>query len=463
MKFLSSGVFAPIALLFVMSMSSAPTLGQDARSWNDRGSVPGLVRLPDISDPADSVFGGSLVNEPAPIFARHASYGGDSLGQPAANYNPTYGAGYSFATQPIEGAAADQPLFAQPPMDSPPEYQEESRVGPGQEYYEANADGGAHQTGDAFGPAHQKRCTDACCWGCCCDNPCNRWTVSVGGLLLERSDPASRVLFQNGLFQPNEAPADEALNAEQFDFGFEPGFEVGVTRHNLFWCTDLEAKFWQVDDWTSTACATISSEPVLINMNTPAFIRGPRTVISTYSSEITSFELNLRRRSELCPRWKWLVGYRMLELDEDLNSLLEGEVGPQFYNVNTRNRLYGMQIGGDLDILNSCCWCLRGFVRGGAYYNDSHNNSITDCFGVPPAQIRDGNSQASFVGETGLSAKFCIYEHVAIRADYRFVWVDGVALASEQIGASDLLTFDGQDSNGNVFYHGLYLGVDVSL
>ena len=77
--------------------------------------------------------------------------------------------------------------------------------------------------------------------------------------------------------------------------------------------------------------------------------------------------------------------------------------------------------------------------------------------------IHDNDGGIAFFGETGLSANFCIYQHLALRADYRCIWIDGVALASEQLGSSSLLTFDGMNRGGSIFYHGLYVGVDISF
>jgi hypothetical protein len=66
------------------------------------------------------------------------------------------------------------------------------------------------------------------------------------------------------------------------------------------------------------------------------------------------------------------------------------------------------------------------------------------------------------VGEAGISVRYCFCENLAVRGDYRAVWVDGVALASEQINATNYLDFSGAATSGDVFYHGSFLGLEYT-
>lgn len=318
-----------------------------------------------------------------------------------------------------------------------------------------------------------------CCIGCCCDDPCACWTFYGGYLMLQRSRPDDAILFQNGL-----NPAQN-FNANQFDFDYEPGFEVGAIKHNILPChicgLDLEARFFMIDGWSdskffqttqppSTVVTVIGPRP---DGTSTASLVGPRDINTRYDSELTSFELNLRRRCCHMPRIRWIAGVRALELDEQLFSTLAETVpqGPGIplttaeYTVRTRNRLYGFQLGAEVDLLNHCCWCLRGFGKGGIYNNEAGHDSILFCdpnFGPCAGPLNETRSRTAGLAELGLSLRYCWCECVTLRADYRAMWLAGVALASDQVQVSEFNTDppSGIDTSGSVFYHGFTLGLE---
>lgn len=324
----------------------------------------------------------------------------------------------------------------------------------------------------------KQKCAPYCCVGCCCDDPCDCWSVYGGLLVLHRSDPNDAVLFSNAL-----NPAQN-FNANQFDFGFQAGYEVGVIRHNILPChvcgLDLQAGFFSIDGWsdTQTFSTTAPPTPVFtqIHSNPPAFFNGARDVTSTYDSRLSGFELNLLKRSAIMPRVKWLAGFRAFELDEQLYSeFADGDPAPQdeptgVYQIQTRNRLYGFQAGAFVDLINRCCWCLRGFGKFGIYGNETGHDSLLLCcldpnvpqVGLP---INETASQVAGSAELGLSFKYCWNECWSLRADYRLLWLDGVALASDQVAVSNFNPVNpdgsgsGIDTNGSVFYHGLFVGL----
>jgi len=59
------------------------------------------------------------------------------------------------------------------------------------------------------------------------------------------------------------------------------------------------------------------------------------------------------------------------------------------------------------------------------------------------------------VGELGLNAVYQVNEHFSLMAGYQLAWIEGVALASEQIAVSDPFAgIGGIDITGSPFYHG---------
>lgn len=363
---------------------------------------------------------------------------------------------YSLAAPPV---LAD--IFSPPPLPIASRFQAEPETTPSDA---TEAFGESAQADCHCGQPDCPTCCEPCCVPCCtscCDDPCASWTFSAGWLYLNRSDPDDALLF----FNPSVE--SETVNASDFDFGWQSGVEFGITKHNLIWDVDLEARVWGVDGWTSQTSASLSGPTTGIATNPELQVLGPRDVASTYTSEIGSLEFNLKRRSHHVPRWTWIAGFRMLELDENLNSLFTDpnqDFGTFDYRVSTRNRLYGFQLGGELDLISSCRWCVRGFAKAGIYGNEANNSSAADCLTFEECifNANQNKSRTAFVGEAGISVRYCFCENLAVRADYRAVWVDGVALASEQVNATNYLDFTGASTSGDVFYHGSFLGLEYT-
>jgi hypothetical protein len=291
---------------------------------------------------------------------------------------------------------------------------------------------------------------------------------------MQRSAPEAVPLFTNSL------DFNEGINASDFDFNFEGGFEVGVTRHDVCCNTDLEAKFAMIDGWNEIATAATSGIATRIHTTPPIDIGGAADITAGYSSELINLEVNARRRCGCLPRLNWLAGFRYVELDERLEAVLT-TVTPFTHETNTRNRLYGFQLGTDLDLLGTtsrtaseqsaacltgCRWRLGGFAKAGIFGNAAGQSSSVGLLGQPPTAIAlDRASTTSFIGESGLSAGWRLCNGLEFRADYRVMWIEGVNLASEQLAATNYLLTPGRgiDTTGGVLYHGLFLGGDWSF
>jgi hypothetical protein len=50
---------------------------------------------------------------------------------------------------------------------------------------------------------------------------------------------------------------------------------------------------------------------------------------------------------------------------------------------------------------------------------------------------------------------------VSFNSGYQLLWFDGVALASEQIQVTNVVTGGGIDTDGFVFYHGALISMDI--
>lgn len=292
-----------------------------------------------------------------------------------------------------------------------------------------------------------------------CSPRCSGWTAEFGPVVMFRDRPRSSILFND-----TQDPTSN-INARDFNFDAQLGLEAAIIGHRVFGDRDLELRFMAVDDWSETQQLAMAGGP-RINNTPPTFVAGSRDITSLYSSQLYDFEANLRQPAGDVT---WLIGFRHLRINEDLQtSFVSTETPPfstEYYNVGTRNRLYGLQIGVDAILAGNCHSCLRGYVKGGLFGSDASQrsvlvNEVTD----PPTVFTRTGSDAELTAlvETGVNLTWRLDECSNAYVGYRGMWVDGVALASEQVAATGFSPAAGSlTANDSVFYHGLRFGVQI--
>lgn len=293
------------------------------------------------------------------------------------------------------------------------------------------------------------------------------WTVTADALFLHRSDPGSFVLIEN------TADPTENLNTGQLDLGVHTGVELSLTQQ-LTDYDSLEIRYFGVDQW-STAASIPTTPGDLLRLNTavPLFVDAGDSIDARYTSELHSFEIN--GLTDLTDRLTLLGGFRYLELDEHLQATLVNSLTPFGYGVNTRNRLYGFQLGGRFkfwesccqDDCSGCCECGRltidGIGKAGVFGNALARQSAVSTFRTVVPSSLPVRPRTAFVGELGVTAKYRLRNCLSVRAGYRLLWVDGVALASDQAPVTAFLppalaprpAID----TSTVFYHGAFVGL----
>src|SRR4029077_12176624 len=105
-----------------------------------------------------------------------------------------------------------------------------------------------------------------------------------------------------------------------------------------------------------------------------------------------------------------------------------------------------------------------GFMKAGVFGNVAGNQfSVIDNSGLSEAG-HDARKQVAFVGDVGLSAVYQWTCHIAFRAGYEVMWLEGVAVTSDQIAVTNRNGLDGNgiDTVGGLFYHGALAGVSVA-
>ena len=281
------------------------------------------------------------------------------------------------------------------------------------------------------------------------DNVCGcscvpNWTVRAEMLIWNRAGGTNVPLIA----------APVAVGSTDLDGGWRVGPRLTAIKHGVFdSCWDLEVSYFGIDGWTSTR--TVAGATSYLTNPTINFAAAP--IQLTYSSELQNFEVNGRRAYS---DWvTWFVGFRALQVDELLTANINAGVAT--HSVATRNRLYGGQLGLDALLYDDNCWTLNAIGKVGLYGNSGEQTTQTvNVAGALPLINYTGN-QTSFVGEFGVNAGYQLTERLTFRAGYNLLLVTGVALAPNQLAATNLTTGVGAlNTNGTLFYHGVNVGLE---
>jgi len=292
-----------------------------------------------------------------------------------------------------------------------------------------------------------------------CD-PCfsQSWTIRGGMVALERARPSGAVLVTDSFV--GGAPL---IDASDYQFGYEVGTDLWVIRHGAV--VDLEFRWFQVNDWVATTPLFNSANGAVVHFLTPIGNTGlPSQVSSRYLSSLDSFELNVK-----LPLISWmsaLAGFRYIQLDEQGLAITQ-DVGPgantATYGIDASNNLYGFQLG-----LDGMLWDRGGpfqiaaFAKAGVYGDDARNRIRVNQTVGPAYASAAEESHAVFVGELGFTGVYQFNPHFSVRAGYQLTWIQGVALASDQIAVSDPFNGNGGiDLTGCPFYHGFTVAAEV--
>ena len=283
-------------------------------------------------------------------------------------------------------------------------------------------------------------CDVASCYDCCCP----LWTVEAGAIFLRR-DNQTNVPLTNGA-------TPISVSDLAFD-DYQAGPLVTLMRHDfLGTATTLEVTYFGIQDSNTASSAGATNV-----FSVPTINFGASTVTADYRSRLDSTEINLRHD------WNdWLtvlVGFRWVELGDELATDIGGAAT---YNVNVNNHLYGAQLGADVAIWRCDRLSIDWFGKAGIYGNSAdQTTTITGVGGaVPRFSARD--SQAAFLGEMDLTLRYEITQHWSVLGGYRAIWLDGIALAPNQVLSSNIATGAATlDNRSHPLYHGFTVAAQL--
>ena len=233
------------------------------------------------------------------------------------------------------------------------------------------------------------------------------------------------------------APA-EVLSASNLNFSMNAGERLGLRWENPAGL-GLEVLYFGIDSWQSSANVASSAFVFGVgDLSIDDTIAVPVTAAQfQYTSRLYSGEANLRYALNdwLTP----LLGLRWVEFeDRYAASGTEAHYFGPFSNlVLGHNHLYGGQFGidarlwGQENVFQIDVWTKAGLYCDAA----AQNNDYLDTHDSFSASASD--THLAFLGEIGITGSWQITKHLALRGGYQVMWLTGVALAPNQIAATD--------------------------
>jgi hypothetical protein len=308
----------------------------------------------------------------------------------------------------------------------------------------------------SFGSANSC-CNDTisdCFSSCCCES---NWLISADALFLQRSSAEGfGVLF-------NATTGQELFNASSLGNDTQAGFRLIAMRH-LASDRWLDVEYFGIDGWSSHA----NFGPGNLFLIGDQSQSGPPAATANffYGSRLHTVEANLRAAD-----FGWiqpLVGFCWIRLSETYNAsgLWDVGLGPLPYSLNyhTQNDLYGGQIGA-----NAIVWDRGGPLsinligKAGVYLGHSTNSAQFDGSPFILLDTETDANRCSFFGELGLNASWQFNSHWAIRGGYQVYWLEGVAIAPDQVLSTDLANQGGGiNTAGGLFLHGAHVGFEAT-
>lgn len=312
-------------------------------------------------------------------------------------------------------------------------------------------------------------CGDAVVPADCFSGPCRLCPcayVWAEALILERDNQADdRPL----VFDLNTD--EELLDTGDLDFDWTGGVRIG---YGIRTCGCWAWEFGYLGVYDHSAAADVELEDSLmlpddLGLQVNNFFAADEVDIQ-YESDLHSTEANLVRcccsYCDCCGRGRsveWLFGFRYLNLNEELDiTAFDSEESTTEYGVETENRLYGAQIG---TRLRHCKrrWSWEATGKAGIFGNDM-KQSQDPIIDFPDFEFRSqqssSESDVAFVGDLNLTAIYQLNRVWGLRTGYNLIWIEGLALAPDQLDFTNTGDDAELQDGGGVFLHGVNIGLE---
>jgi hypothetical protein len=314
----------------------------------------------------------------------------------------------------------------------------------------------------------------------------SRWTASADFIFMQRVGNVPYILVET---VPSSVPyvdlsktaGTPVLNASDFSHSFSGGPRVGLVHHGDGG-TDLEVSYFQIDGWDSYRAVGPTPDDWLVMrapgnfLQTQNELSPPFTQAMTwdYTSRLYNAEANMRWHS--WDRVSVLAGFRWVNVTEKLVGMLTPPTPHgtgSFWDTQTKNNLYGLQIGAEARLLERGRFSIGGVLKAGIFDNRVDETTLVrmERIQFPESASTD---YLAFLGELGVQCKYQATPRLSLKVGYEVMWLQGVALAPGQIpetyssygGLNPLDTHVqavGVNCSSGVLYHGGAAGLEYKF
>ena len=254
------------------------------------------------------------------------------------------------------------------------------------------------------------------------------------------------------------------LSTSDLDFNFEAGPRL-LLGHSFDPYNAFEASYFGIYSWQDKATINGNSNlnlPGDLGADNPLDFTDADQVRVTYDSVIHNAELNYVRTFG---NLSWLAGFRYFNLQERFSmAFFDNQNDTGTYHISTYNNLFGGQVGGR--VVENCCGNFSYDLTGkaGVYGNvirESQNVTDFANFNTVRNTSTDGG-QVAFIGDIEFNASYQFSQCLSLRGGYQVYWVEGLALAPNQLDYTDTATSGtGLNKTGGLFMHGAHLGLQA--
>ncbi len=300
-------------------------------------------------------------------------------------------------------------------------------------------------------------CQECCSCVCCCPD----WIVTPEAMFLSRRNSSPQTLITN----VNTGAA--MLSTRDFDDDYDVIPRLQLIRQEC--C----GNGWEINLFGLSPFSTIntngdSDSPNLAAPGIPLNSSAPGTIFRTsYDTDFNSLELNRRCYYNEC--LTFVAGFRWLELGEELDFDEVAPVQRDLFSVDTNNHMYGFQVGLDAVLWKSRrCFYIESGLRAAILHNSADQNIDAPFFTPVPLTVdrlsaRDDHT--AFFGELGIDGVYRLNSRVSLRAGYQLMWLEGVALAPDQIAVNSVIApgIAGLDTSGSLFLSGVTVGATITF
>lgn len=275
-------------------------------------------------------------------------------------------------------------------------------------------------------------------------------------LWLRRTEGDSRVLATD-----QNLGGAVVLDTANFDFSFEPGFRVGYGR--VIGATPVEVSYFGTHNWRSgqiyNGLGDSLNSPIaaaLLSAFTDA-----DSMSTGYSADLHNVELNFFH--EKTCNVAVLAGVRYVNVNEDFFLVSFDGLNIGQYGIGADNHLIGGQLGAQGQH-HQGRWRFDWMLKGGIYANNVESTTSLFDPAVPNVfALNQDNTRASFIGEAGLGLAVEICWGMKIRGGYQVTWIDGAALAVDQVAQAPLVNAAAVpvlNDSSSIVLDGGYLGLE---